>query len=168
VVEDPRELCGAQPEEFVRPCWYRAFIENRPEDPIESGGDTLALCEGLAGVQRDGCITAASVVAPPGPSPLLALCAELEGDEAVSCIHGTKVQNLIASPSEDHVALLAGCDGFPGATRLECYRWLGKTLAVLTNGQFEQYGCGSVANARARRACVQGAGEIDEPLVTFS
>jgi hypothetical protein len=104
-------------------------------------------------VQRDGCITAASVVAPPGPGLQLALCAELEGDEAASCIHGTKVQNLIASPPEDHVALLAG-DGFPGATRLECYPWLGKTLAVLTNGEFEQYGCGCVANAgRGGPAC---------------
>lgn len=28
---------------------------------------------------------------------------------------------------------------------------------VFTNGEFEQYGCGSVANAGARRACVQGA-----------
>ena len=168
VVEDPRELCGAQPEEFVRPCWYRAFIENRPEEPIESGADLLALCEGLEGVQRDGCITAASVVGPPDPSVQLAVCAELEGAEAVSCIHGTKVQNLIASPPEQHVTLLSGCDGFPAATRLECYRWLGKVLAVLTNGEFEQYGCGSAPDAGARRACVQGAGELDEPLVTFS
>jgi hypothetical protein len=158
VVEDPRELCGAQPEEFVRPCWYRAFIENRPDEPIESGADILALCEGLAGVQRDGCITAASVVGPPDPSLQLALCAELEGDEAVSCSHGTKVQNLIASPPEDHVALLAGCDGFPGATRLECYRWLGKTLAVLTNGEFEQYGCGSVADAGGETGLRAGRG----------
>ena len=29
-VTDPRALCGAQPPEFVRPCWYRAFIDNRP------------------------------------------------------------------------------------------------------------------------------------------
>jgi len=168
VIVDPRQLCGAQPEEFVRPCWYRAFIENRPDEPIESGTDILALCEGLDGVQRDGCITAASVVGPPDPSLQLAVCGELDRDEAVSCIHGTKVQNLIASPPEEHVALLGSCDGFPGETQLECYRWLGKVLAVLTDGAFEQYGCGSVPSARSRRACVEGAGEIDGPLVTFS
>jgi hypothetical protein len=168
VVEDPRELCGSQAEEFVRPCWYRAYIESRPDEPIRSGADILALCAGLEGVQRDGCVTAASVVGPPDPSAQLAICAELDGHEAVSCIHGTKVQNLIASPPEDHVALLAGCDGFPGATRLECYRWLGKVLAVLTNGEFEQYGCGSLRNAAPRRACVQGARAVNEPLVTFS
>ena len=26
-VTDPRRLCGGQPEAFVRPCWYRAFLE---------------------------------------------------------------------------------------------------------------------------------------------
>jgi hypothetical protein len=66
------------------------------------------------------------------------------------------------------VALLGSCDGFSAAIRLECYRWLGKVLAVLTNGAFEQYGCGSVRNENSRRACVQGAGEMDDPLVTFS
>ena len=30
-ITDPRQLCGAQPEGFVRPCWYRAFLENRSE-----------------------------------------------------------------------------------------------------------------------------------------
>jgi hypothetical protein len=92
VVEDPRELCGAQPEEFVRPCWYRAFIENRPDEPIESGADLIALCRGLDGVQRDGCVTAASVVGPPDPSLQLSICAELDGDDAVSCVHGTKAE----------------------------------------------------------------------------
>lgn len=29
VVTEPRELCGAQPAQFVRPCWYRAFVAAR-------------------------------------------------------------------------------------------------------------------------------------------
>ena len=28
---DPRTLCAAQPAEFVRPCWYRAFVDDRPK-----------------------------------------------------------------------------------------------------------------------------------------
>ena len=111
VIEDPRELCGAQPDEFVRPCWYRAFIENRPEEPIESGADILALCEGLDGLQRQACITAGSVVGPPDPAVQLAFCAELGGEEAESCLRGTKVQNLIASPAEERRAA-------PGMRRL--------------------------------------------------
>jgi hypothetical protein len=77
-------------------------------------------------------------------------------------------QNLIVSPPEDLVALIRQCDGFGRATRLACYGWLGKVLAVLTDGQFEQYGCESLAEGPARRACLRSAGEIDEPLVTFS
>jgi hypothetical protein len=168
LIEDPRELCGAQPDEFVRPCWYRAFVDDRPDEPVESAEDILALCEGLEGLQRQACITAAAVVGPPDPNVQLSICADLAGEEAVSCIRGTKVQNLIASPPEDLVALLRGCDGFPAGTRQACYRWLGKVLSVLTNGEFDGYGCDSAPDAHARRACLQGAGESDEPLVTFS
>jgi hypothetical protein len=168
LVDDPRKLCGAQAAEFVRPCWYRAFIDDRPDEPIASAADILALCDGLAGLQRQACITAASVVGPPDPPEQLSFCTELDGEDAVSCIRGTKVQNLIVSPPEDHVALIRGCDGFAAETRLACYRWLGKVLAVLTDGEFEQYGCESLADGPARRACLRGAGEIDEPLVTFS
>ena len=53
------------------------------------------------------------------------------------------MQNLIASPTEEHVALLQECDGFQDETALACYRWLGKVMSVLTDGAFEQYGCGS-------------------------
>jgi hypothetical protein len=168
LVDDPRELCAAQDEEFVRPCWYRAFIDDRPEEPVESAADILALCDGLEGLQRQACITAASVVGPPDPRLQLSICADLQGEEALSCIRGAKVQNLIASPPEDLVALARQCDGFPARTRLACYEWLGKVLSVLTNGEFEQFGCRDVPDARSRRACLRGAREIDGPLVTFS
>ncbi|MGH3011268.1 MAG: hypothetical protein ACRDMY_05405 [Gaiellaceae bacterium] len=167
LVDDPRELCGAQAEEFVRPCWYRAFIDDRPDAPIASAAEILALCEGLDGLQRQACITAASVVGPPDPRVQLSICAELDRMDAVNCIRGTKVQNLIASPPEDLVALIRQCDGFPAATRLACYRWLGKVLVVLTDGEFEQFGCETLT-AGPRRACLRGASEIDGPLVTFS
>jgi hypothetical protein len=41
-------------------------------------------------------------------------------------------------------------------------------LAVLTNGEFERYGCEALEDGFSRRACLHGASEIDEPLVTFS
>ncbi|HXV96617.1 MAG TPA: hypothetical protein VD695_08715 [Gaiellaceae bacterium] len=168
VVSDPRELCGAQADQFVRPCWYRAFIDDRPDEPVESASDILALCEGLDGLQRQACITAASVVGPPDPSVQLSICSELGGQEAVSCIRGTKVQNLLTAPLEDLVALIRGCDGFPDDTRVACYRWLGKVLAVMTNGEFESFGCPAVPDTRARAACIEGAQSYEEPLVTFS
>jgi hypothetical protein len=168
VVEDPRVLCGEQAPEFVRPCWYRAFVDDRPDEPVVSGADIEALCRGLDGLQREGCVTAASVVGPVEPAAQLSICTELEGEDVLSCIRGTKVQNLIASPGEELVALLRRCDTFPAATALECYRWLGKVIAVLTNGEFEQFGCPAAPSERARRACVQGAQATDEPLETFS
>jgi hypothetical protein len=168
VVEDPRRLCGGQAPEFVRPCWYRAFVDHRPDEPVASGADIESLCAGLAGLQREACVTAASVVGPPDPSAQLALCTELRGQDLVSCIRGTKVQNLITSPAEDLVALLRRCDGFSGPARLECYRWLGKVLAVLTNGEFEHFGCPAAPSVPARRACVEGVRRSDEPLETFS
>lgn len=168
VIDDPRELCADLAEEFVRPCWYRAFVDDRPDRPVRAADDILALCEGLEGLQRHACITAASVVGPPDPGAQLSVCTDLEGAEAVSCIQGTKVQNLIASPPEDLVALIRQCESFPGETALACYRWLGKVLAVVTNAEFEQFGCPEIPESAGRRECVRGARSSDGPLVTFS
>ncbi len=167
-VEDPRTLCGDQAPEFVRPCWYRAFVDNRPEEPVDDAADVDRLCAGLAGLQREACVTAASVVGPADPSRQLSLCTGLDGSDAVSCIRGTKVQNLLVAPREDLVALARQYDGFPGATRIACYRWLGKVLTVMTDGEFERYGCRQAPDDATRRACIAGARESDGPLETFS
>ena len=169
-VTSPRELCATQPSQFVRPCWYRAFIDTRPPGfQTGSPADLERLCAGLAGVQRAGCITAASVIGPVDPALQLQLCAAgLAAADAVSCIHGTKVQNILDYPLDSYLELIAGCDAFPGATRSACYRWLGKTLAVITNGRFERTGCPRLATPASRRACSAGARSMDEALVTFS
>ena len=58
-VTDPRELCGSQPAAFVRPCWYRAFVDNRPEGIVVDSAEHFdVLCDGLDGLQREACITA--------------------------------------------------------------------------------------------------------------
>ena len=87
---DPRRLCGAQPEEFVRPCWYRAFLENRPEGfQVETPADLESLCDGLEGLQREACITAASVIGPADPAAQLALCARpADPADAENCVRG--------------------------------------------------------------------------------
>jgi hypothetical protein len=169
VTNDPVELCGAQAPQFVRPCWYRAFVDDRPDEPVDGAEDIESLCAGLEGLQRQACITAASVVGPPDPSAQLSICTELKGEDAVSCIRGTKVQNLLSlAAPEDLVALIRQCDGFPGETRLACYRWLGRVLAVLTDGAFERFGCRSLPDAPARRACAQGVRSMNGALETFS
>jgi hypothetical protein len=167
-VTSPRELCAAQAEEFVRPCWYRALIDTRPEGfQVEVAEQIPALCADLAGVQRAGCVTAASVIGPPDPSAQLQLCAGLAAEaDQVSCVQGVKVQNLLRYP-ERHLGAIESCDAFAGAPRTACYRWLGKMLAVITDGGFERTGCPQLAGA-ARRECVAGARSMEEALVTFS
>jgi hypothetical protein len=107
------------------------------------------------------------VIGPVNPSDQLELCASFRGVDAVSCLHGVKVQNLLRQPRRTYVAVIDGCDAFAGATRLECYRWLGKTFGVLTNGAFRAFGCRSL-RSDARTACHEGVRAMDEPLVTFS
>jgi hypothetical protein len=169
-VTDPRRLCGAQPEGFVRPCWYRAFIDNRPEGvTVDSPQALTGLCDGLDGLQREACMTAASVIGPPDPAEQLLICAGLaEPTDAASCVRGTKVQNLLEYPTSAHVDLISRCAVFTGAPRAACYRWLGKTLAVLTDGRFARKGCPRLGSAGARRLCREGARSMDEALVTFS
>jgi hypothetical protein len=166
---NPYRLCAAQPTEFVRPCWYRAFVENRPEGfQVEAPEDLDGLCADLSGIQRAGCITAGSVIGPPDPAAQLELCAALPDDsDASNCVRGTKVQNLLGASTADYVDLIEGCELFERASRAACYRWLGKTLAVVTDGGFAEEGC-SQLDGDARRWCEAGARTADEALVTFS
>jgi hypothetical protein len=167
---DPRRLCGAQPAAFVRPCWYRAFVENRPAGLVVDSPEHLdVLCEGLGGLQREACITGAAVIGPADPAVQLRLCAAFPvSAEATSCIRGTKVQNLLGASTATFVRLLGGCERFNGPARGACYRWLGKTVAVLTDGAFEQEGCPELAHPDAVRDCRAGARTMEDALVTFS
>lgn len=167
---DPRRLCAAQPRAFVRPCWYRAFVDNRPAGfQLTSRDDFDGLCGGLEGLQRQACVTAASVIGPSDPADQLRICAALrDPSDAESCIRGTKVQNLLGRSTATYVALIRRCAVFSGGTRAACYRWLGKTLAVVTDGEFARAGCPQLAGAEARRHCEDGARRIDQALVTFS
>jgi hypothetical protein len=169
-VTDPRRLCASQPDEYVRPCWYRAFLETRPEGfVVEAAEDLDDLCEDLDGVQRSGCITGASVIGPSDPFAQLRLCAALEAaGDAVSCVRGTKAQNLLDARPGTFVRLIEGCSSFAPAARGGCYQWLGKAITVVTDGRFGRTGCPRLGAADARRWCAEGARTIDEALVTFS
>jgi hypothetical protein len=166
---DPRALCGAQPAEFVRPCWYRAFVETTEETHVESAITIENLCRDLDGLQRQACVTGASVVGPPDPRDQLSLCAGLEEDtDVTACIHGVKVQNLLQYPDETQVLLIKECGAFKASIALACYRWLGKTLGVISDGKLAEFGCPELSPAAARRACAAGVKSMDGPLVTFS
>ena len=107
------------------------------------------------------------MIGPPDPTAQLQLCSGFRGRDAVSCIHGTKVQNLLGSSTATFVGVIRNCRLFPGTTRSACYFWLGKTLSVVTNGGFRRKGCSRLAQS-ARDACVAGGRSMNGPLVTFS
>jgi hypothetical protein len=169
-VTDPRDLCGAQPAAFVRPCWYRAFVDDRPEGiVVDSAVHLDVLCDGLHGLQREACITGAAVIGPADPERQLRLCAGFEDErDAVACIRGTKAQNLLGASTASYVRLVGGCERFGGQVGRACYRWLGKAVAVLTDGAFEREGCPALGAKDGRRLCASGAREFESPLVTFS
>ena len=169
-VTDPRTLCGSQPATFVRPCWYRAFVDNRPGGIVVDSPEHLdVLCDGLAGLQREACITAASVIGPADPEEQLAICAQLPvNGEAVSCVRGVKVQNLLGASEDAFVRLIGRCELFSERhPRRACYSWLGKTITVVTDGAFARSGCARL-DGEARRECALGARSADDALVTFS
>jgi hypothetical protein len=165
----PRELCAAQPREFVRPCWYRAFNESPAKvPPVAAPADIDALCDGLSGLQRQGCVTGAIMTGPADPRAELAICTGVRAADALSCIRGTKVTNMLSYDPRIYPILIGDCEHFSGAVQLGCNRWLGKALGVLTDGRFLDTGCPLLATAAARRACAAGVRSMDGPLVTFS
>ena len=164
----PSELCGSQPVQFVRPCWYRAFVDNRPAGIVPDAPEYFdVLCKGLAGLQREACVTAVSVIGLADPAEQLAVCAQLQGPgDAASCVRGTKVQNLLGAPIDEFVRLIGHCELLSGTARGACYRWLGKTITVITDGTFARLGCPNLTGA-ARMECAAGARSADDALVTF-
>lgn len=163
---DPHALCERQPSEFVRACWYRAFIDTRPAGyQTQSAADLMRICADTSGLQRAGCITAASVIGSPNPLRQMRVCAQLPARDAVDCVRGVKVQNLVGTPAINQLRVIDRCSWFSGREASGCYEWLGKVLAVITDGRFGTSGCPRVARPES---CRRGARAFNGPLVTFS
>jgi hypothetical protein len=72
-------------------------------------------------------------------------------------------------PPEMSVDLIKACNTtFRGSLAIACDRWLGKTLGVVSDGEFRTTGCPKLQTAAARKACVAGVKSMEGPLVTFS
>ena len=150
-----RSAPPSRPSSFVRAGTARSSTTGRRGSSSTRRVYLDVLCRDLAGLQREACITGAAVIGPADPEEQLELCADLEDQrDAVACIRGTKAQNLLGASTAAYVRLLGRCELFAGATRAACYRWLGKTVAVLTDGASRD-GL-SVARARGRPPFVPG------------
>jgi hypothetical protein len=165
-VTSPRVLCGRALSAFVRPCWYRYFVELPPKQLPDNAAGVRRLCRRLAGLQRVGCIGAASLITSADPFIQMRICAHLGGD-AAGCVYGLNVQNLATASGPRRVKLIRECATLPSSGRDRCYEWLGTALAVVTNGRFGQLGCGWLA-VTGRKLCTDGARRMNQALVTFS
>jgi hypothetical protein len=162
-----RSLCGRQRYDFVRPCWFRYFLELPPKRLPANAREVSALCRGLAGIQRVGCISAASLITSADPFRQMNICARLQGADVVSCLYGISVQNLSAARGARRVSLIERCGKLRPAARSGCYEWLGTGLTVVTNGRFRDLGCPFISPV-GRSPCLAGAKRMNQALVTFS
>src|SRR5919202_2232489 len=164
----PRKLCSAQHAQFVRACWYRAWLERPPRHVPRSGRALVRLCRGLSGLQQEACVTGGSVIVSPDPFTQLAVCRQLRGADAAACVRGVRVPALLAQPLSMQVRLIRGCAGIDHAAQHVCYAWLGTALNVVRNGEFGDQGCGELMYAKTRAACTAGARSYNGALQTFS
>jgi hypothetical protein len=154
-VTSPRVICDGR-YTYVRPCWYRYFLEQPIGLPIRDGADLRRTCHGLTGVQRFGCISGATLELSSDPFEQLRVCVRLHGLDARACVRGVADQALAGEPTQQ-VRLIRMC------RTSDCFAWLGRTLAVVTNGRFR-----CAALTRGEVACKAGAAQMRDALVTFS
>jgi hypothetical protein len=162
-----RQLCGHAIRAFVRPCWYRYFLELPPKKLPTGAAGVRGLCAGLAGRQRAGCIGGASLITSADPFQQMRVCARLRGPDGMDCLYGVNVQNLATAKGSRRVLLIERCGKMGAAARQGCYEWLGTALAVITNGRFQERGCPFISRA-GQSACTAGAMRMNRALVTFS
>jgi hypothetical protein len=151
----PRFLCNGHLG-YVRPCWYRYFVEDATAPLFDDPSSIRKACAGLRGLQRYGCVSAAALSIPEDPFAQTRICARL-GRDAAACLRGVAVQALERSPTKQ-LALFRLCTKMPRGETADCRSWFGRTLVLVTDDRFH---CPD-------RACRVGAALIGRPLVTFS
>jgi hypothetical protein len=166
-VRSARVLCARAIPAFVRPCWYRYFLELPPRELPENAAGVRKLCAGLAARQRAGCIAAAVLITSADPFIQIRICGRLRGADTISCLYGMNVQNVATARGSRRVKLIERCSALRSSAQGACYEWLGTTLSVITNGRFKSLACPFIEKT-GRNACLAGASRTDRALVTFS
>jgi hypothetical protein len=161
-----RALCARQRGSFVIGCWYRYYLAIPPKRTPSTAVRIEGLCHGLAGLQREGCIAAASLISNPDPFAQFRICSHLEGADVDSCLRGVGTQDL-PDAFASGLKLIAHCGSLGASARAGCYSWFGRTLTVLTDGRFAKQGCRQLTSRAGRAGCAAGARRIDDPLITF-
>jgi hypothetical protein len=154
-VTSPRVVCDGR-YTYVRPCWYRYFLEQPLALPIRDAADLRRACRRLRSIQRFGCISGATLELSSNPFEQMRACRSLRGLDESACVRGVADQALAGEPSRQ-LSLIRMC------RTNDCFGWLGRTLAVVTDGRFS---CAMLVRGRA--ACTSGAARMGRALVTFS
>lgn len=165
--DSPESVCGQYT--YKRPCWYRYFWERRADTRVYTAADVLAQCDGQDGMQRAGCISGASLLVSRERDPVdhARVCAEVAGVDTYNCLRGVNVPALEGKTFEQ-LRLIRTCGDLPTETRWWCYSWIGRTLAVLTDGAFREGGCSQLEPEHARVSCAAGGARMGRPLRTFA
>ena len=166
-IRSARVLCARAIPSFVRPCWYRHYLELPPANLPTDAAGVRSLCVGLTGRQRAGCIGAASLITSADPFIQFQICKRLHGADTISCLYGLNIQNVATSRGSKRVKLIERCATLRPSAQGACYEWLGTTLSVVTNGRFKTLACPFIA-PDGRNACLAGADRMNRALVTFS
>ena len=164
---DPESVCAAYT--YKRPCWFRYLWERKAETRVYEASDLLALCGDLEGLQRAGCLSGASLLVSRERDPVdhARVCTNVEGSDTYDCLRGVNVPALEGRVFEQ-LRLIRTCGELPATTDAWCYRWFGRTLAVLTDGKFRETGCPQLEGASPQGHCARGAARTGLPLRTFS
>ena len=152
----PRFLCNGHLW-YVRPCWYRYFVEQATAPIVDSAASIRHACAGLRALQRYGCVSGAALSIPESPLVQARICSRLGAADGRACLRGVTVQTFERQPAKQE-ALFASCARMPKGAVADCREWFGRTLALVTNGRFR---CPD-------RLCREGAARTRGPLVTFS
>jgi hypothetical protein len=166
-IRSARVLCGRAIPAFVRPCWYRYFLELPPRELPTNAAGVRSLCVGLTNRQRAGCIAAAALITSADPFIQIRICGRLRGADTISCLYGMNVQNVATARGSRRVKLIERCGNLRRSAQGACYEWLGTTLSVVTNGRFKSLACPFIEKT-GRNACLAGADRMNQALVTFS
>lgn len=162
-----RGLCARQRASFVLGCWYRYYLSLPPKQLPTTAARIDALCSGLAGLQRSGCVASASLISDGDPFVQVRICSHLAAADVDSCLRGVGTQNLVGK-GRLQLQLINSCARLAPLAQQGCYSWFGTALQVITNGAFAKTGCTKLPSLGARQVCVDGAARSSQPLVTFA
>ena len=103
-------------------------------------------------MQRAGCVSGASLLVSRERDPVdhARVCTALQGVDTYNCLRGINVPALDGRTFEQ-LRLVRTCGDLPSETSAWCYRWFGRTLAVLTDGAFRMQGCAQLGGRGCRR-----------------